>query len=69
MWYLTLKSKKTFLNKTDYETNAAPLAATLLSILRIKPYNTLPGPTSINSVPPSAIIACIDCVHLTGAVN
>ena len=52
-----------------YASKLAPLAATLLSILRINPCNTLPGPTSINSVPPSAIILCIDCVQRTGAVN
>jgi len=39
------------------------------SIFLIKPCNTLPGPISVKSLAPSAIIFCTDCFHLTGAVS
>lgn len=41
----------------------------LRSTFFTKPCNTFPGPTSINSVIPSAIICCMVCVHLTGEVS
>src|SRR5690606_34454460 len=45
------------------------IVSTSLLILLINPINTLPGPTSVNDVAPSAIICCTDCVQRTGAVN
>ena len=42
---------------------------TLLSILFTNPCNTLPGPTSINLVAPSLIMACTLCVHRTAPVS
>ena len=44
-------------------------AATSRLTFVTKPCNTLPGPTSVNSVTPSAIIFSTICVQRTGAVS
>src|SRR6185437_17119775 len=46
-----------------------PLVVTSLFIFATKPCKTFPGPHSVNSVAPSAIICSIVCVHFTGPVN
>lgn len=64
----TLKPNESYV-EYDYAGISALIVSRLLSTFFNRPCKTLPGPTSMYWVMPSAIICCMLCVHFTGAVN